>query len=94
MAVALSERGCYPWEDFRSRLIQTIGHWEHEHGADLAEKEFDPHDSTRCGHAQWSYYEQWLAAFESLLLDRGMIDKEELDRRTQEFMTTRRDETF
>jgi nitrile hydratase accessory protein len=94
MAIALSEKGYYPWEEFRSRLIQTIGQWEHEHAADLAEQEIDPHDPAHCGHPEWSYYGQWLATFESLLLDRGMVGKEELDRRTQEFMTTRRDEAF
>lgn len=94
MAVALSEQGCYLWEEFRSRLIHTIGQWEHEHAAELADKEIDPHDPAHCGHPAWSYYEQWLATFESLLLDRGMIAKEELDRRTHEFMTTRRDEAF
>ena len=94
MAVALSERGCYRWEEFRSRLIQTIGRWEHDHAADLADKQLDTHDPAHCGHSEWSYYEQWLATFESLLLDRRMIEKEELERRTQEFMTTRRDEVF
>jgi nitrile hydratase accessory protein len=94
MAVALSERGYYGWEEFRSRLIQTIGHWEQEHATELAEKEIDPHDPAHCGHPQWSYYDRWLATFESLVLDRGMIGKDELDRRTHEFMTTRRDEAF
>jgi hypothetical protein len=41
-----------------------------------------------------AHYEHWLDTFESLLLDRGMSGKEELDRRTHEFMTTRRDEAF
>jgi nitrile hydratase accessory protein len=90
LAVALSQAGHYPWEEFRARLIRTIGHWEHEHPAPAA----DEHDPRTCGHAEWSYYEQWLAALETLLLERGLIGPEELDRRTDEFLTTRRDEAF
>jgi nitrile hydratase accessory protein len=31
------------------------------------------------------YYESWLAAFESLLLERGFLTREELARRTDEY---------
>ena len=32
-----------------------------------------------------SYYERWLAAFESLLVERGFVSREELERRTAEY---------
>ena len=32
-----------------------------------------------------SYYERWLAAFESLLVERGFLSRHELDRRTAEY---------
>ena len=90
MAVALSQAGHYPWEAFRARLIGAIGHWEREHAGDVEVE----HDPARCGQSEWSYYAQWLTAFEGLLLEAGMVDREELDRRTREFLTTRRDEAF
>jgi nitrile hydratase accessory protein len=40
------------------------------------------------------YYERWLAAFESLLADKGIVTKDELDERTFEFEFGERDEVF
>ena len=70
MAVVLHERGAYPWDEFRDRLVEHIG-------------EGSP-----------SYYESWLAAFESLLLARGMIAPDELAARVQEYKDLRRDPVF
>jgi nitrile hydratase accessory protein len=75
MAVALNEDQCYPWEDFRERLIAQI--------AD-ADARVDPS----------GYYERWLAAFEQLLDDNGIISKDELDERTFEFEFGERDDVF
>jgi nitrile hydratase accessory protein len=41
-----------------------------------------------------SYYERWTAAFEALLIERGIIRAEELDERTYEFEFGERDEVF
>ena len=49
VALALSRDGHFEWEEFRQRLIATIGDWEGRHGID------DP---------SWNYYDQWLAALE------------------------------
>ena len=35
--------------------------------------------------AESAYYESWLAAFEKLLLARGLLDRAELDARTDEY---------
>jgi len=75
MALALAEAKSYPWESFRQSLISTIGAWDKTH---------QPDDET------WNYYEQWLAAFEKLVLGQGLISAEELDRRTEEFRTRSR----
>jgi nitrile hydratase accessory protein len=75
MAVALNEDQCYPWEDFRERLISQIA------GADARD---DPA----------GYYERWLAAFEQLLDENGIISKDELDERTFEFEFGERDDVF
>ena len=37
------------------------------------------------------YYESWLAAFESVVLERGLVSQEELAARTAEFRDLRRD---
>jgi nitrile hydratase accessory protein len=47
VALALSRDGHFEWEEFRQRLIATIGDWEGRHEID------DP---------TWNYYDQWLAA--------------------------------
>ena len=67
MAVVLHEKGAYPWDEFRDRLVARVA-------------EGPP-----------SYYEGWLAAFESLLLARGLLSDEELDARAREFKELRRD---
>ena len=66
LAVALCEQGTYPWDDFRDRLIAEVA------AADQA-------DSTEADHsARPSYYESWLAAFEKLLIDKGICTSEQL----------------
>ncbi|MCJ8143689.1 nitrile hydratase accessory protein [Ancylobacter sp. A5.8] len=79
MVLALAEAKSYPYEDFRKSLISTIGEWDKTHV---------PGDET------WSYYEHWLAAFEKLVLEKGLIDHGELDRRTEEFLHRTRDEVI
>jgi nitrile hydratase accessory protein len=78
MAVALYEQGRYQrWDEFRERLIAEITAWERHH----RERE-DP----------WNYYERWLAALERLLVDKGLLSKEEIELRTAEFASGTRDE--
>ncbi len=40
------------------------------------------------------YYERWLAAFEALLAERGLVDSAELERRTHEYLDGVRDDVF
>ncbi len=40
------------------------------------------------------YYERWLAALELLLLDKGLVTRDELDERTEEYEFGERDEVF
>ena len=74
MAVALNEAQCYPWEEFRRRLIAQIA-------------AVDAGDES-------GYYERWLAAFEQLLAEGGVLSRAELDERTLEFEFGERDEVF
>lgn len=66
IAIALSKKGHYDWEDFRQRLIASIGEWEQSHESD------DP---------SWSYYERFLIALERLMVDAGVLESDELERR-------------
>jgi nitrile hydratase accessory protein len=40
------------------------------------------------------YYESWLAAFESLLIETGVVSAEELERRAAEYRALERDPVF
>ena len=63
VALALSKSGHFDWEDFRLKLIAAIDEWEGSHALD------DP---------SWSYYERWLTALERLLIESGLITREDL----------------
>jgi nitrile hydratase accessory protein len=77
MAIALYEQGHYDWEEFRQRLISEIGDWER---------------SEQDERAAWDYYRHWLATFEILVKDRGLLSEEEIDERAAEFASGARDE--
>jgi nitrile hydratase accessory protein len=71
MAIALSKKGHYDWEEFRQGLISSIGDWEKNH----------------CGHdPDWDYYERWLLALEHLLFELDLLDRQELERRTAQII--------
>lgn len=71
MAIALSKKGHYEWEEFRQGLIASIAEWEASHCKD------DP---------DWDYYQRWLLALEQLTLEANLIDPAELDQRTAELL--------
>ena len=68
VAVALCEQKGIGWEAFRSRLIEEIGAWEREHGAEAP---------------GWDYYERWLASLDRLVLELGIVDGAEVEARMQ-----------
>lgn len=76
MAVALTDGQRAAWEGFRQRLIAEIAATEEAVGAD----------------EQFEYYERWLRAFESFVLDAGLMTAEELDARTNEYAIGLRDD--
>lgn len=76
MAVALTDGQRAAWEEFRQRLIAEIAAAEEAGATD----------------ERFAYYERWLAAFESFVLDVGMVTAEELDARTVEYATGMRDD--
>jgi nitrile hydratase accessory protein len=71
MAVGLHQQGFFQWDEFRDRLIEAIA-------AHCGE---DPSASPAT-----TYYRQWLAALEKLLLDKGLLAKSDLDARAEELL--------
>jgi nitrile hydratase accessory protein len=43
---------------------------------------------------QSGYYERWLASFEALLADKGVLTREEIDERTYQFEFGERDDVY
>ena len=41
-----------------------------------------------------SYYERWLDAFERLLVDKGLVSRDEIEARVDDFESGRRDDIF
>lgn len=69
IARSLAEAGLYSWDDFRKRLIAAIADWEAH---------------ARPG-AEYRYYDCFLAALESLLVERQLVVPGELADRVDQF---------
>lgn len=76
VVVTLHRQGLFEWNEFQNRLIEQV-----QAGA-FEEEEEDPEDV---------YYRQWIAAFEQLLADKGLVDDGALDERALEFTRGERD---
>jgi nitrile hydratase accessory protein len=76
MALALHAEGAYPWNEFSSQLAAHIQ--EADTGAQTAPVLPSPPDT------EVAYYAHWLAALETLVLEKGLLSHDELDRRTAE----------
>jgi nitrile hydratase accessory protein len=61
MAVALCEQGIFHWDEFRDHLIAEIAAGERAAGSNAPVASLP------------SYYESWLAAFEKLLREKGVL---------------------
>jgi len=75
MAVALSKKGYFEWEEFRQGLIASIAEWEQTH--------FE-------GDPDWHYYQRWLLALERVVLESGLVSPEELEKQTRDNLAGRR----
>lgn len=72
VAVALCEQGIVPFDDFRWRVAAAISTWERANYG---------------GEEKFHFGERWVAALERLLIERGIVSKEEIDRRTAQLTT-------
>lgn len=77
LVVALYDDGKgFDWMAFQQRLINEV---------DAADSDMAPVDAL-----ENAYYEQWLTAFERLLIEDGVLSAEEIEERTAEFATEER----
>jgi nitrile hydratase accessory protein len=74
--VALYEADAFPWEEIQQRLINEVENTD---------------DSTMQEDPTEEFYEQWLSAFERLVIEEGIIDMEEFEQRAKEFSAGERD---
>ena len=72
IATAMHNDGAFDWSEFQGELIRSVQAWE------------SSHDTTD----GWNYYDRWMEALERLLDSKGMLDKEELDQRTADLLST------
>ncbi len=68
MARLLAEQGCYTWDEFRAHLIREIGDW------DRMAQAGDP-------AGEYRYYDHFLAAFQAVLAEKGLLDAPAVDER-------------
>ena len=73
MARTLAEQGHYTWDEFRVHLIAHIGDWDLG-DRDRAEASTD-----------YRYYDHFLAALQTLLIEKGMLDVASVEGRFEEF---------
>ncbi len=69
MAAALAELGVFDWADFQAGLIAAIA--DHERSDDAPQ--------------EYVYYERWLAALESLVVERGLVAVQDIDELVADF---------
>jgi nitrile hydratase accessory protein len=67
LAVKLSERGHFTWEEWAATLADEI---------QAAAERGEPDDGSR-------YYHHWLAALERLVIEKGLVDRTSLNLRRQ-----------
>jgi nitrile hydratase accessory protein len=78
MVVRLHTAGVYPWDDFKTLLIDEISKQPCHDG---------PLDSTQ-------YYLQWVNAFWRLLVSKGLLSEIEMKKRAEEFHVGIRQEVY
>jgi nitrile hydratase accessory protein len=69
LALGLVEQGRLGFDDFRWRVVSAIGDWERAHEGQ---------------EESYRFYELWARALERILVDRGVVSTEEIDRKVAE----------
>jgi len=84
MVVRLRHDDRFQWAAFQERLVDAV------RSAGGTEQSADGTDATRSG-TETAYYEQWLAAFERLVVEKGLLDADHLAARAGAFAAGERD---
>lgn len=80
LAVVLHDRaGAIDWTEFQSNLV-----------SELPETDAMTEDDDPANVVEADYYEAWLRALERLAVERGWIDRDELEQRAVEFASGQR----
>lgn len=82
MAMVLSDTGEIDWEEFRQSLIGSIARDRRSRNPERADDDGS------------LYYERWTEALAGLLIERGLIDADELRQRAAEYLAGSRLEVF
>ncbi|HEX5368427.1 MAG TPA: nitrile hydratase accessory protein [Dehalococcoidia bacterium] len=83
-----------PWEGRAFGIgveLNETGHYPWRAFRDGLVKEIE---ANQAGGPTSSYYELWLTALEKLLLDKGVLNREELEERTAEYASGARDDDW
>lgn len=80
LTVGLRREDDFPWDAFQTRLVEEL---------ETVAGETEP--SGGAENVETAYYEAWLAAFERLLLEEDLLDREELAERVAAFASGERD---
>ena len=81
-----------PWESRAFGLAVAMSDQEQYAWEEFRQRLIAQIGAADAAGAESSYYERWLAAFESLLVERGLLSRDELDRRTAEYASGARDD--
>ena len=81
-----------PWESRAFGLAVAMSDQDQYAWEDFRQRLIAEIATADASAAGSSYYERWLAAFESLLVERGFVSREELDRRIAEYASGARDD--
>lgn len=75
LVVTLYRDGVFEWNEFQSRLIEEV----------------QDEDYNEDGTLESVYYQQWMTAFQKLLVEKGLCEPGEIEQRSTEFKSGERD---
>jgi nitrile hydratase accessory protein len=81
-----------PWESRAFGLAVAMSDQDQYAWEDFRQRLIAEIGAADASGSSSSYYERWLAAFESLLVERGFVSRHELDQRTAEYASGARDD--
>ena len=83
-----------PWEGRAFGIAVTLNEQRLYEWGEFRDELVEKISADEEASVQSSYYERWLGAMEELLLKRGLVTLEELDRRMAEFASGQRDDDW